>query len=277
MQRTSPRPATPDLTILVPCFNEGERLDRCVSRLRDWCATHPVVRVEVILVDDGSTDDTSARIARLGEDWAVLRSVRLPRNRGKGAAIRAGIEQAAGKRVIFLDADLAVAPMAIGHALARLDAGADIAIGARNVEGANTVVAQGRMRRLMGRTYLRLARFILRLESPDITCGFKAFHQDVAVPLFARSRCSRWGFDAEVLKIAELDGMGIEAFPVTWRDSGRSSVRPIRDPLRAFGELMAVRWRAWTGGYRARTEAQRAPTPRRERSGERTPSAAHGK
>lgn len=268
------RPEGPDLTILVPCFNEGERIDRCVSRLRDWCATHPIVRSEIILVDDGSTDDTAARIARLAEEWSLLRSVHHETNRGKGAALRSGVAAAKGARVLFLDADLAVEPVAIGLALARLDAGADIAVGARGVEGASTVVPQGRLRRMMGRGYLRLARLVLGLSTPDITCGFKAFHRDVAQSVFARSRCRRWGFDAEILKIAEQEGMTIEAFPVRWRDGGHSAVRPVRDTLRTFAELVGVRVRAWTGAYRAAPLVRERRTPLGVPSGEPTP--AHG-
>lgn len=265
MHPVSPTPTVPDLTILVPCANVGARLDRCISGLRDWCATHPVLRVEVLVIDEASTDDTAARLARLGEDWTALRCIRRATRRGIGDALRAGVAQARGARVLCIDVDLTVLPGAIGHALARLDAGADVAVGTRSMDGSTHTPARRGGVRITGRLYSWLAGSILGLGVSDVTCPSKAFHLDVAQSLFARSRCHGPGIDAEVLKIARLDGMEIEPFPVTWQGAASGTGRLGWSGLRRLRELIATRRRAWIGSYRPRTEAERAPTPRRQR------------
>ena len=228
-----------DLTLLVPCYREGARVDRLVAAWRTWQAKHATVASELVCVDDGSPDDTRARLER----HADVRLVALPENLGKGAALRAGLTAARGDVVLFLDADLAVDLTHVEPALAAIRDGADLAIGSRAHPAAHVARRQGVLRRTLGRGYRRLAVGRLALGVSDVTCGFKALRRDRVGPLLAATGSHRWGLDAELLYLARSAGLRIEEFPVTWRDGRDSRVRLVRDVLGALRELRAVRRR----------------------------------
>ena len=231
----------PELTLIVPCFNESESIDRCLDALVQWATAHDV-RIEILAVDDGSTDDTRARI----EAHTAARYVPADPNgcnRGKGAALRAGIRHVQSPRVVFLDADLAVGPDQLGGLLAALDDGADVAVGCRTIPGASIDGPQPIRRRWLGRMYLKFSRWFLGLSPRDVTCGFKGFAASAAVDLFARTRTNRWGIDAELLYLARRLGLDVREVPVRWVDGGSSRVRLLRDVPASFVSLCLTRWR----------------------------------
>ena len=238
-----------DLTLLVPCFDAETLLPPCVAALGSWAEGRTDRRVELLLVDDGSTDDTAAVAATLVHPALEIVTHRCAENGGKGAALRAGVQRARGRQVAFLDVDLAVGPADLDPLLAALDDGADLAAGCRNVPGACITRAQGFWRRNLGRGYLRVARFTLGIRAPDVTCGFKAFDRLRVGPLLLQTRSRRWGLDAELLYLARRAALTITPVPVTWQDGTRSTVRLGRDVCGAFQELMATRIRGWTGAY----------------------------
>jgi dolichyl-phosphate beta-glucosyltransferase len=231
----------PDLTLLFPCFNEAGRVDRCVDAALEFRARRGDLDVEVLLVDDGSTDGTADALARRAAGASGVRGTRLPENRGKGAALREGVRLARGRVVVCLDADLAVGVDHVDRVLPALQDGVDVTVGTRNVPGARVVRSQGPVRRWMGRAYLLLARAMLGLEVSDVTCGFKGFRREVAQRLFADLRADRWGVDAEVLDRAQRSGLVVREVPVTWEDGGASAVRVFRDAWGSFRELWAAR------------------------------------
>lgn len=231
----------PTLTLLVPCFNESENIDRCLDALSTW-ATEQDLSIELLAVDDGSTDDTRARIEAHGTARYVSVDAR-GHNRGKGAALRAGMSQVSAPRVVFLDADLAVGPDQLGGLLRALEAGADVAVGCRTIPGASIDGPQPMRRRWLGRMYLKFGRWFLGIGPRDVTCGFKGFEADVARDLFARTRANRWGIDAEVLYLARRLGLAVREVPVRWIDGGSSRVRLWRDVPASFASLFLTRWR----------------------------------
>lgn len=238
-----------DLTLVIPCYNEAARIDACLSAATAYVAGLPGGG-EVVVVDDGSTDGTGARVAAVAATRPDVRVVALPRNGGKGAAVREGVLAARGDVVVFLDADLAVDVAHVDRVLPALRNGVDVAVGCRHVPGAAVAVPQGPVRRALGRGYLGLARALLGIPVADVTCGFKGFKRRVALDLFGAARCTRWGFDAEVLHLAAKAGYEVVEVPVTWRDGAGSRVRLPVDVLRSLRELLAVRWRSSRGGYR---------------------------
>jgi dolichyl-phosphate beta-glucosyltransferase len=238
-----------DLTLLVPCFNAASLLPTCVDTLGAWAAAHPARRIELLVVDDGSTDGTCEVSARLAHPALEIVTDRATENGGKGAALRRGVQVARGRQVVFLDVDLAVGPQDLDPLLAALDAGADLAAGCRNVPGACIARPQGFWRRNLGRAYLRFARFTLGIRAPDVTCGFKAFDRARVGPLLLQTRSRRWGLDAELLYLARRAGLVVTPVAVTWQDGAQSTVRLGRDVGGAFQELMATRIRGWTGAY----------------------------
>ena len=122
-------------------------------------------------------------------------------------------------------------------------------MGCRHLPGAKVEVAQGPVRRALGRGYLQLARWLLSIPVSDVTCGFKGFKRDAAMSLFQDAQCRRWGFDAEILHLAARRGLEVLEVPVHWRDGTGSRVRLPQDVLRSLKELLAVRWRSSTGAY----------------------------
>ena len=239
-----------DLTLLVPCFNEARRIDACLAAACAYAAGLGPASCEILVVDDGSTDGTPDRVRA----WAarrpdVVRLVALDANAGKGEAVRRGVLEARGDVLVFLDADLAVDVAHVDDVLPALRNGVDVAVGCRNVPGARVERRQAGLRRALGRGYLNLARWILGLRVSDVTCGFKGFRRAVALRLFEGARCRRWGFDAEILHLAERERYVVQEVPVTWRDGSGSKVRLPGDVLGSLRELLAVRWRSATGRY----------------------------
>jgi dolichyl-phosphate beta-glucosyltransferase len=248
-----------DLSLVIPCFNEERRVDACLEAVLRHLGTLAGVAAEVVCVDDGSTDATLPRLRAWEARSSAVRVVALPTNAGKGGAIRAGVEAARGDVIVFLDADLAVDVTHVDAVLPALRNGVDVAVGCRHVPGASVERPQGRLRRAMGRGYLALARRVLRLSVSDVTCGFKGFRRAVALRLFRRSRCARWGFDAEVLHLAERDGYVVREVPVRWRDGDASSVRLPGDAWSSLRDLLTVRARSASGAYGPPGSGRRAP------------------
>jgi len=233
----------PDLTLLVPCFNEAGRVETLCAAVRAWRDAHPQASLELLCVDDGSTDDTRARLSRAQQELPELVVLSRETNAGKGAALRVGMQSARGAVVLFLDADLAVDLSHVDPALAELEQGADVVVGCRNVAGARIAHSQGRLRRWMGRGYRRLACALLGLEVADVTCGFKAFRAPVGKALFGATRCNGWGCDAEVLLLAQQSGHTIVELPVVWSHGEVSAVRVHRDVFGSLRELVGARLR----------------------------------
>jgi dolichyl-phosphate beta-glucosyltransferase len=238
-----------DLSLVIPCFNEATRIDACVEATTRYLDSIVPATGEVLVVDDGSSDGTADRVRAWTARRPDVRLVALPRNRGKGAAVREGVLAAEGDIVVFLDADLAVDVASVDDVLPPLRNGVDVAVGCRHVPGASVERPQGRMRRALGRGYLFVARALLGIPVSDVTCGFKGFKRRVAVDLFRGARCRRWGFDAEILHLAARAGYEMAEVPVTWRDGSGSRVRIPLDVLRSVKELLAVRWRSTFGAY----------------------------
>lgn len=218
--------ARPSLSIVIPAYDEAERLPTTLDALR---ARFGGTATEVVVADDGSTDATAAIAAAATTDELPVTVVRLGRNRGKGAAVRAGVAASAGDAVLCMDADLATDLRDVDAFLARL-ADADVVVGSRAVAGAqvhNTTV----LRTIMGRTFNGMVRIVARLDVHDSQCGFKAFRGDAARLLFSLAEVDGFAFDPEVLVMARILGYRIVEVPVDWTAVDGSRVRPLRDSL----------------------------------------------
>lgn len=240
-----------DVSLVIPCFNEAERIGPCLDAASLWLDRLAAQggSGEAVVVDDGSTDRTAEIAGGYEARRGDVRVVRLPKNAGKGEAIRHGVLASRGDVIVFFDADLAVDVSHVDSVLPHLKNGVDVAVGCRHVEGASVEKPQGALRRTLGRGYLGLTRWWLDLGVSDVTCGFKGFKREVALDLFGSARCRRWGFDAEILFLAERAGYVLKEVPVTWRDGSGSRVRMPGDLVRSLAELVAVRWRSATGRY----------------------------
>jgi glycosyltransferase involved in cell wall biosynthesis len=245
----------PDLSIVIPAYNEADRLPGTLAALRDYVARQ-AFSSEIIVVDDGSSDAT-ASIAREADGLPLLRVIVLP-HRGKASAVRAGMLAATGHVVLFTDADLSTPLCYTQRLLAAIEAGAAIAIGSREGAGAQRVGEPG-YRHLMGRVFNAVVRALAVPGIDDTQCGFKAFRGDVAHDLFSRARLyvdgttvtgpRVTGFDVEILFLARRRGYKIAEVPVYWRHVSGSKVQPVQDAIRMFADVARVRLNALRGRY----------------------------
>jgi dolichyl-phosphate beta-glucosyltransferase len=217
------------LSLVIPAFNEGQRLDDGVARLVAAIAAGAIdpETTEFIVVDDGSTDDTTERAGALFSAFPHVRLLRLPQNHGKGGAVRAGVAVATAPVIAFADADMAIDPGQTPQFVGAL-AKADLAIGSRSASGAS-VDRSSLHRSLMNRAFNRVVNVLTSVDLDDTQCGFKAFRAPVAKLLFHCSVTERFAFDVEILSLARRFGLVIAEVPVQWLRVEGSQIRPLSD------------------------------------------------
>jgi dolichyl-phosphate beta-glucosyltransferase len=249
-------PTAPELSIVIPAFNEERRLPETLRRVRAYLQARRA-DAEVIVVDDGSRDGTAALVeARRGE-FPGLRLVSNGVNRGKGYSVRHGMLEARGRIVLFTDADLS-APIEEADKLLAAMRDHQVAIGSRGVDRSLIEVHQSRLRELAGIIFNLLVRAITGLKYVDTQCGFKAFLREPSRIVFEQQRIERFGFDPEILFLAQRHGLRSVEIPVRWAHDPQTKVHMIRDSLRMFGEVLTIRWNWLRGRYpKAPAGAQR--------------------
>jgi len=230
------------LSVVVPAYDESGRLPGSLRRMREWFDAAGE-EYEVIVVDDGSSDDTYAASLALAAGWPQLQVRRFERNRGKGAAVREGMLHARGEHRLFSDADLSTPLEELPRLRAALSGDTHVAIGSRGLAESQIVVHQQRRRELMGRTYNKLLQLLVLPGIHDSQCGFKVFTAQAAVACFEPLRTQRFGFDAEVLLRARGLGWRIAEVPVRWRHVEASRVNSVRDASRMLYDLVLLRLR----------------------------------
>jgi glycosyltransferase involved in cell wall biosynthesis len=240
-------PPSPELSIIIPAFNEERRLPRALERIRDYLAAKQL-DAEVIVVDDGSAD----RTAQVVEEWHAqmpgLRLLSNGRNRGKGFSVRHGVLEARGRLALFTDADLS-APIEEAEKLLDALRHFDVAIGSRAVDRSLIEVHQSRFREVAGICFNWLVRLVTGLPFVDTQCGFKAFRRERARIVFEQQRTEGFGFDPEILFLARRHGLKAVEIPVRWAHDPHTKVNVLRDSLRMFAELFLIRWYWLLGRY----------------------------
>jgi len=237
-----------ELSIIIPAFNEGTRLPATLGRLLAFLDGDPR-RAEVIVVDDGSRDDTSAQVRRFESTDARIRLIRLPQNRGKGYAVRTGVVNAAGALVLFADADGATPFDMLPRLEEQLNAGARVAIGSRGVRDRATRVQARIHRRVLGRIFHAVVRIFAVHGIADTQCGFKLFDAEAAHDLFSRMRMSGFSFDVEVLLMAIRSSYRVAEVPVNWTHQPGSKVRVHHVGLLLARDVLRIRANALAGVY----------------------------
>ncbi len=238
----------PDLTIVIPAYNEEARLEPTLRSYLDHCrATRR--SAELIVVDDGSGDGTSLVVEQLADEYPELRLIRLAENQGKGYAVRSGVVNARGRMILFADADGATPVGELDRLEEALRAGADVAIGSRALDAAGVRVKARLHRRVIGRAFHLLVETLTVRSIKDTQCGFKLFRGPVAHELFARMRMSGFSFDVEVLMMAQRHGYRIAEVPVNWTHQPGSKVNLVVDSARMARDLFVIRGRYMRGEY----------------------------
>jgi dolichyl-phosphate beta-glucosyltransferase len=243
-------------SIILPAYNEGVRIGATLDNLlayigqRHWDA-------EVIVVNDGSTDDTAKIVGARAQSNPALRLIENPGNRGKGYSVRHGMLQADGDVALFSDADLSSPIEEADKLFAAIASGADVAIGSRWINTDLQLRPQPLYRRAFGRIFNLALRLILGLKFKDTQCGFKAFTRRSAQAIFPLQQVERWGFDPELLFIADKLSFAVEEIPVAWSHRDGTRINPLVDGMRMFVEMLVIRWNSLSGKYSGTAEALR--------------------
>jgi dolichyl-phosphate beta-glucosyltransferase len=224
--------------VIIPCFNERTRLRRTIDDVAAWAARR-CRAIEIIVADDGSTDDTPAVAAQWIADVPALRVVALAHNQGKGAAVRAGMLEARGDWRAFIDADGAVPFEDIEILERALAGGADLAVGSRVVDKSKVDALVHRQ--FLGFFFRALVRSLIVRTVDDTQCGFKLFRARAAEALFAEQRIAGFAFDVEVIGRAERTGFHVAEVGVRWRERPGSKVRVLRDGLKMVVDVLRLR------------------------------------
>lgn len=226
------------LSIVIPAFNEEQRLPHTLERITDWLGGKSWDHTEILVVDDGSRDQT----AKLAESYGHgVRLLSNPGNRGKGYAVRHGMLEAAGQWVLYTDADLS-APIEDFDRLcvAAGNSNAQVAIGSRAVDRSLVQVRQAAFREYSGRFFNLVMRMATGLPFLDTQCGFKLFRRDAAQAIFSRQKLDGFSFDVEDLYIAKKLGIPVVEVPVRWSNVEGTKVS-LASGLRSFQDLILIR------------------------------------
>lgn len=244
----------PALSIVVPTYNEKDRIGTTLQRICEFIATQPYA-IELLVVDDGSTDGTPDLVESLDSNIGVIRND----HRGKAYTVRTGMLAARGGRVLFSDADLSTPIEEVSRFMPVFDEGYDVVIGSREAPGAERF-DEPLTRHLMGRVFTRVVQLVTGQKFEDTQCGFKAFSRPAAQQIFSRvqlygpdspviRRSKVTGFDVELLFLARKRGLRIREVPVRWYYSRGSKVDPLRDSMQNLLDVLKVRIYDWQGRY----------------------------
>ena len=238
----------PRYSIVIPAYNEGARLGATLEKVLAYVRSQGW-DAEVIVVNDGSRDNTADIVRSFAAKDAALRLVENPGNRGKGYSVRHGMLNARGRIVLFSDADLSSPIEEAPKLFQALEAGADIAIGSRWLRAETQTQRQPVHRQVFGRIFNLILRLTLGLKFKDTQCGFKAFRQATVQTIFPLQKIERWGFDPEILFLARKFNFKVKEVPVAWGHSGGTRINPLVDGSRMIMEMFRIRWYDVTGKY----------------------------
>ena len=239
MSLQSPTAQKPYLSVVVPAFNEEQRIGTTLEQICEYLSRQSY-SWEIVLVDDGSEDKTVA-VARQSMAGRPLRTVSHESNQGKGAAIKHGMVAARGQVRLFSDADLSTPIEELSRLLQALEEGYDIAIGSRGLKESRIELHQAWYREMMGRIFNLMVRLLVLGGIKDTQCGFKLFTAQAAQALFPLQSMRGYAFDVEILLRARQKGFKIKEVPVRWINSPESRIHPIIDSTKMFVDLVKLR------------------------------------
>ncbi len=271
----NPRPHAPGgarLSVVIPAYKEQDRISHSIETVRDQLgALHREGDLEIVVVDDGSPDQTTAAALAAGADQVVTQ----PQNKGKGAAVRAGVAVATGQVIAFTDADLAYAPSQLMMFLEAIESGYDVAIGNRHHTDTETLRGTSALRSFGSRVVNMATNLLLLGNYRDTQCGCKAFRSDSARMVVDSGTIDGFAFDIEILHLVERYGLTMVELPVEVVNSDTSTVKAVRDGIGVLIDILRIRWAARRGRYPA--HGRIAPSPSSDdtrRSTNRPPGAS---
>ena len=269
--------AHPQLSIVIPAYNEASRIGATLERVLE-CVAARGWDAEVLVVDDGSIDETPLIVERWMQRSDRLHLIQNPGNCGKGYSVRNGLLQAAGEIVMFTDADLSSPMEEADLLIAAIHDGAEVAIGSRWLDRQRQTIHQPLYRQIFGRCFNWITRRVMGLPFRDTQCGFKAFRRDSAQIIFRLQTIERWGFDPEILFIAQKLRYRIREVPVTWGHDERSRLSYLKDGMKMLEDMAVIRKNSLAGRYdeaiAAIRDTSKIVTPQVEHAGKASTAAA---
>ena len=231
----------PETTIVIAAYNEEKRLAQSLKKIQDYRAATELP-VEIIVVDDGSTDNTALLVVTLCLEVEGLNLISYRQNRGKGYALRTGVLASRGKMVLLSDADFSTPIEELETLrLHLISQSHQIAIGSQALALSEILRAQPLWRRGMSRVFNRIVRMLVLDGFQDTQCGFKLFTAEAARQLFGAAQIDRFAYDVEILALAQRNGFRVAEVPVRWTDCAGSKVRPVQDSLQMLADLVKMR------------------------------------
>lgn len=231
-----------DVSVVVPAYNEDRRLPPTLIDMIDFFDQQPL-SYEIIVVDDGSSDSTSEVVRKFERVRQQVKLIQLPKNYGKGHAVRVGVLNSRGNAILFADADGATPIQEFSKLHSALTSGTDIVIGSRALGSSDTKVSTSVHRKFLGRIFNRCVNTVLLPAISDTQCGFKIFSRKAALFLFKRQRADRFSFDVEILFMAMKAGISIREIAINWTNIPGSKVNLIVDSLRMLQDIFRFRVR----------------------------------
>ncbi|MBI2109887.1 glycosyltransferase family 2 protein [Candidatus Woesearchaeota archaeon] len=238
----------PNISVVIPAYNEEKNIKKTLDETSKFLEKE-FPNYEIIVVNDGSTDLTRNIIEDYPNKKVIL--INNDKNRGKGYSVKQGVLKAKGKKIIFMDADLAYPPSNI-KTLVDANKSAKVSIGSRSVPGAIVEVRPPLHRRIMAKVFLKLCALLMGLNYADTQCGIKCFDREVAKKIFQKQRIFGWGFDVELLFLAKKYNYKIAQVPIHLRKEHSfqtSKLNPIKDPIKMFFDLLRIKLFDLLGKY----------------------------
>jgi len=231
------------LSVIIPAYNEAERLPKTLHESYAWLQENLEHDFEVIVVDDGSTDDTCEKVRALVQNMPELRLIQKEKNQGKGAAVRCGMLAAQGDIHLFMDADHSTHIREVAKVFDVFEHqwDVDVVIASRQHPDSDISQHQSWLREHMGKTFNLLMRLSTGIDMPDTQCGFKAMRQEASHAVFSQQKLDGFSFDVEMLFLAQSLGYKISEIPVQWVNEPNSKVRMLIDPLKMFVDILKIR------------------------------------
>ena len=243
----------PNISVVIPAYNEAKRLPGTLRAAENYFGTRNL-SCEILIVDDGSQDDTVQICSNLRDEITGLQILCNGRNRGKGFSVRHGILEASGPFVLMMDADQSSPMEELDKLLPSVrDGQSDIAIGSRALKESQILVHQPLYREPLGFLYNDIIQLLVLKGIQDTQCGFKLFRREVARDVFPRGRLSGFAFDVEILFIARKLGYRITEIPIRWQNDPNSKIKILRHGSNMLADLLRIRWNDRKGLYNSNT------------------------